>query len=40
MYVNVRVKYYRANEEGEMEIDPEIKEDFHEKVFLAKVGCC
>jgi hypothetical protein len=43
MYVNVRVTHWRANEEGEMELDPELEEhqrdELHEKVFLAKVGC-
>jgi hypothetical protein len=50
MYVNVSLTHYRANEEGEMEPDPEMAENriVHEKVFLAKVcaqptaaaGCC
>lgn len=40
MYVNVAISHYRANEEGEMEPDPEMAEPrtVHEKVFLAKVG--
>ncbi|WIA14943.1 hypothetical protein OEZ86_003599 [Tetradesmus obliquus] len=39
MYVNVAISHYRANEEGEMEPDPEMAEPrtVHEKVFLAKV---
>jgi hypothetical protein len=39
MYVNVSMTHMRANEEGEMEPDPDMAEPktVHEKVFLAKV---